>query len=103
MENKLKLMNYTNIYIPIPAWQSNSLTGYHIMKIKQLDNILATTGEALLTGAGRISHTQAMQKARDEHRKYEIRTLSPVEKAYLDTIKKLDSQMKRRNKKSDKS
>ena len=71
--------------------------------IKQLDNILATTGEALLTGAGRISHTQAMQKARDEHRKYEIRTLSPVEKAYLDTIKKLDSQMKRRNKKSDKS
>ena len=71
--------------------------------IKQLDNILATTGEALLTGVGRISHTQAMQKARDEHRKYEIRTLSPVEKAYLDTIKKLDNQMKRRNKKSDKS
>lgn len=57
--------------------------------IKQLDSILASTGENILSGAGRISHKQAEEKAIHEYRKYQVKTLSPVEQAYLDSIKAL--------------
>lgn len=57
--------------------------------IKQLDTILTSTGEKLLSGAGRISHKQAEEKAIAEYRKYQVKTLSPVEQAYMDSIKTL--------------
>lgn len=57
--------------------------------IEQLDNILTSTGEKLLSGAGRVSHRQAEEKAIAEYRKYQVRTLSPVEQAYMDSIKTL--------------
>ncbi len=56
-----------------------------------LDNILTSTGEQLLTGNGSISHKEAMEKAEQEYKKYKAKTLSNVEKDYLDTIKYLDS------------
>ncbi|MEA3306195.1 MAG: virulence RhuM family protein, partial [Elusimicrobiota bacterium] len=55
--------------------------------IKQLDNILSATGEKLLSDAGRVRHRKAFNKAELEYRKYQKKTLSPVEKAYLNTIK----------------
>lgn len=58
--------------------------------ISQLDAILTATGQPLLEGAGSISHAQAMKKAEDEYRKFQIRTLSPVEQAYLSTIRNLE-------------
>ena len=57
--------------------------------ISQLDNILASTGESLLVGAGKVSHKQAQDKATTEYLKYQERTLSPVEQAYFDSIKVL--------------
>ena len=66
--------------------------------IQQLDNILSSTGEQLLSGAGKISHSRAMSKAENEYRKYELRTLSPVEQAYLDTIKQLNKEAKNKSK-----
>lgn len=62
--------------------------------IKHLDAILSSTGEVLLTGPGSISHEQAMDKAETEYRKWEVRTLSPVEQAYLDSIKTLNHKAK---------
>lgn len=62
--------------------------------VQQLDNILSSTGEALLKGAGSISHQQAMEKAEQEYRLFQIRELSPVERAYLETIKKLNAKTK---------
>ncbi len=63
--------------------------------IQQLDNILASTGELLLTNAGTVSHVQAMEKVETEYRKWEIKTLSPVEQAYLETIKLLSHKGKK--------
>ena len=40
--------------------------------IKQLDLILSGTGEKLLTGAGTISHNKAIEKAKNEYKKYYI-------------------------------
>ena len=57
--------------------------------ITQLDNILGSTGEKLLTDAGKVSHEQAMEKAIAEYRKYQEKTLTDVEKTYLETIKML--------------
>ncbi len=57
--------------------------------IQQLDNILSTTGEKLLTGAGSVTHKQAEEKAITEYRKFQVRNLSPVEQAYMDSIKTL--------------
>lgn len=57
---------------------------------EHLDRILAMSGEELLQGNGTISHKQAVAKATDEYKKYKARTLSDVEKDYLDSIKVLE-------------
>ncbi len=57
---------------------------------EHLDRILTMSGEQLLIGAGSISHTQAVNKATEEYKKYQSRTLSEVEKDYLDTIKDIE-------------
>ena len=57
---------------------------------EHLDRILTMSGEQLLIGAGSISHTQAVNKATEEYKKYQSRTLSEVEKDYLDTIKAIE-------------
>ena len=57
---------------------------------EHLDRILTMSGEELLQGNGTISHKQAVAKATDEYKKYKARTLSDVEKDYLDSIKVLE-------------
>lgn len=54
-----------------------------------LDRILTMSGEELLKGSGTISHKQAETKALAEYRKYQAKTLSEVESAFLDTIEAL--------------
>ena len=62
---------------------------------EHLDRILTVSGEQLLQGNGTISHIQAMEKAEKEYVKYQARTLSSVEKDYLETIKQLDDLSKK--------
>lgn len=57
---------------------------------EHLDRILTMSGEQLLIGSGSISHTQAVNKATEEYKKYQSRTLSEVEKDYLDTINSIE-------------
>ena len=61
---------------------------------KHLDGILTSTGENLLTGNGTVSHLQAMEKAKTEYKKYKAKTLSSVEKDYLESIKLLEQKGK---------
>ena len=63
--------------------------------VEHLDNVLKTTGEKLLQGAGKISHAQAIEKATAEYRKYQVQNLSPVEEEYLESIKNLHSTAKK--------
>ena len=62
--------------------------------IKQLDNILSATGEKLLSDAGSVSHEKAIDKAELEYKKYQEKTLSPVEEAFLCQIKALEKKVK---------
>lgn len=57
---------------------------------EHLDRILTMSGEQLLIGNGSVSHKQAVDKATGEYRKYKAKTLSEVEKDYLDSIKILE-------------
>ena len=54
-------------------------------------------GEQLLVGSGSVSHKEAVEKATDEYKKYQQRTLSDVEKAYLDTIRILEDKTKKKS------
>ena len=61
--------------------------------IKQLDTILSSTGEKLLVGAGTVSHEKAIEKAKVEYKKYQVKTISPVEKEYLETLKVISNKI----------
>ncbi len=96
-EEELKILN--NIvsgyfdFAEIQAMRHNPM--YMSDYVEHLDNVLKTTGEKLLQGAGTISHTQAIEKATAEYRKYQVQNLSPVEEEYLESIKNLHGTAKK--------
>lgn len=97
-ENELKILNnLVSGYFDFAEIQAMRHNPMHMSDyVQQLDNVLGSTGEQVLQGAGKISHKQAMEKAEAEYRKYQVQTLSPVEKAYLDTIKTLEKETKKK-------
>lgn len=64
--------------------------------VKQLDSVLSSGNRKLLNGVGSVSHKQALEKAKSEYRKYQEITLTPVEKAYLESIKEASKEVKKR-------
>lgn len=63
--------------------------------VEQLDSILTSGNRKLLTGSGSVSHDQAMKKAKEEYRKYQEMTLSPVEEEYLKSIKGVEKEVRK--------
>lgn len=63
---------------------------------EHLDKILTATGEDLLQGAGSVSHQKAVSKAKDEYQKYQAKTLSAVEKDYLESLKTIEKQIEKK-------
>ena len=55
--------------------------------VEQLDSVLTSGNRKLLIGSGKVSHDEAIKKAKEEYKKYQSITLSPVEQAYMETIK----------------
>ena len=85
------LERIVTMYLDYAEYQA----GRHIPMTMQdwsehLDRILTMSGEQLLIGNGSVSHKQAIDKATGEYRKYKARTLSEVERDYLDSIKLLE-------------
>ncbi|MCL1878048.1 MAG: virulence RhuM family protein [Defluviitaleaceae bacterium] len=54
--------------------------------ITHVDGVLKATGEGVLVGAGKISTKDKDDKVKAQHKKYQQRTLSQVERDYLDSI-----------------
>jgi hypothetical protein len=67
--------------------------------VRELDTILASAGRKVLENAGKVSSAQAREKAKAEYKKYKAKTLSEVEKAYLNTISDLEQKAKKGSKK----
>lgn len=99
-EDELKVLN--NIvsgyfdFAEIQAMRHNPM--YMSDYVDHLDNLLKATGENLLTDAGKVSHAQALEKAKSEYQKYQVQNLSPVEEAYLQNIKQIEKEVKKRTK-----
>lgn len=91
-EDELKILNnLVSGYFDFAEVQAMRHNPMHMSDyIEHLDRVLSTTGEKLLEGAGTVSHKQAMEKAEQEYRKYQAETLSPVEEAYLETIRETE-------------
>jgi hypothetical protein len=62
---------------------------------EHLDRILTMSGEKLLQGAGTVSHEIAIEKATEEYKKYQQKTLSEVEKNYLENLKVIENKTKK--------
>ena len=91
-EDELKILNnLVSGYFDFAEVQAMRHNPMHMSDyIEHLDRVLSTTGEKLREGAGTVSHKQAMEKAEQEYRKYQVETLSPVEEAYLETIRETE-------------
>ena len=99
-EDELKILNnIVSGYFDFAEIQAMWHNPMHMSDyVEHLDNVLRSTGEALLTGAGKISHKHAMEKAEQEYRKFQVQNLSPVEEAYLDTIKSIEKKARKKAK-----
>jgi hypothetical protein len=64
--------------------------------VAELDKFALNFGKGVLQDAGSVSHKVAIGKATDEYRKYQAKTLSPVEEAYLQSIKALEKQVEKK-------
>ena len=64
--------------------------------VRQLDKLLVSGDRKLLMDAGSVSHKQALEKAKSEYRKYQESTLSPVERAYLESLKEVSKEVKKK-------
>ena len=62
--------------------------------IEHVDKILQATGENLLKGNGEISHIQMEKKVEEEYKKYREKTLTQVERDYLEEIKNIEATAK---------
>ena len=58
--------------------------------INQLNKILSSLDTKVLTSTGTVSHKEAIEKAKMEYKKYLVKELSPIEKEYLNSIKKIN-------------
>ena len=99
-DEELKILN--NIvsgyfdFAEIQAMRHNPM--YMSDYVEHLDKVLKTTGEKVLQGAGTISHAQAIEKATEEYKKYQVQNLSPVEEEYLESIKNIHRTVKKKGK-----
>ena len=99
-DEELKILN--NIvsgyfdFAEIQAMRHNPM--YMADYVEHLENILKNTGEKVLQGSGTISHAQAIEKAKEEYRKYQEQNLSPVEKEYLESIKNVHNKINKKGK-----
>ena len=55
--------------------------------VAQLDAVLTSGGRKLLESPGKVSRDEAIKKAKEEYRKYQSATITPVEEAYMEAIK----------------
>ena len=67
--------------------------------IHELDTFTTSYGKGTLQNAGKISHNKAIEKAEIEYKKYQVKTFSPVEKDYLESVKNLEKNVLKKTKK----
>ena len=103
-ENEIKrLNNVVSAYFDIA--ELRALDGVKTTMqdyLNQLDKLIASMDRAVLQEAGKVSKIEAEKKAHEEYRKYQAKTLSPVEEAYLENMKALEKKIEKKVKEKEK-
>lgn len=94
-EEELKVLNLiVSLYLDFAELQALSRNPMYMKDwISKLDDFLRMASRDILSHAGKISHEEALDKARTEYAKYQIHVLdgpSLAEQHFLETIKKFE-------------
>lgn len=92
-----KLNRFVSAYFELAELRAIDRKVMHMTDhIASLDKLLSDYGEGVLIDAGKVAHKKAIEKAEKEYKKYQSKTLSPVEKAYLENIKLLEKNVEKK-------
>lgn len=99
-ETELKrLNNIVSAYFDIAELRAIDQKPTHMKDyINQLDKLISSMDRQILQDAGSVSKIEAEAKAHMEYAKYQVKTLSPVEKVYLENIKDLQKKVDKKTK-----
>lgn len=97
-ESELKrLNNMVSAYFDIAEIQAEQHRPMMMRDfVEALDGLIRLSGGEVLQNAGTISMEQAKAKVLKEYRKYQVRTLSPVEEDYFANLKLLEAATKKK-------
>ncbi|PIR47596.1 cell filamentation protein Fic [Candidatus Uhrbacteria bacterium CG10_big_fil_rev_8_21_14_0_10_50_16] len=95
-----RLNRLVSAFFDLAEIKAQEHTAMHMADwVAELDKFAENFGKGVLTDAGSVSHEQAKKKVAVEYRKYQAKTLSPVEEAYLESVKALGKEVEKRVKK----
>ena len=96
-EKELKILNnIVSGYFDFAETQALRHNTMHMSDyVELLDRMINANSDKVLEGSGSVSHKQAVDKALEEYRKYQVQNLSPVEQAYLEAIKSIEQKAKK--------
>lgn len=98
-EELLMLNNLVSGYFDFAEFQAMKHRPMKMLDyINQLDKILNSLDANVLNNVGSISHKKAIEKAKLEYKKYQIKELSPIEKEYIKSINKINKIAEKINK-----
>lgn len=97
-----RLNRLVSAFFDLAEIKAQEHTPMHMAEwVAELDKFAKNFGRGVLKDAGSVGHKQAIEKVQSEYRKYQAKTLSPVEEAYLESIKALERKVEKKVKKDD--
>ena len=101
-EDELNILNrLVTAYLEVAELQAmNQQPMYMRTWLERIDDFLKMTGNDILNHRGKVSHTQAMDKAHGEYKKYKLLTqneLSKVEKDFIEYFSDTTKNLKGKN------
>lgn len=93
-EELLMLNNLVSGYFDFAEFQAMKHKPMYMKDyLRQLDNILKSIDAKVLDNAGTISHKNAIDKAKEEYKKYQVKEFESIELEYLNSIKEINKEI----------
>ena len=93
-EELLMLNNLVSGYFDFAEFQAMKRKPMYMKDyLRQLDNILKSIDAKVLDNAGTISHKNAIDKAKEEYKKYQVKEFESIELEYLNSIKEINKEI----------
>jgi hypothetical protein len=96
-EELFRMNRLVNAFFDLAELKAQEQTPMHMKDwVAELDKFSKMYGKGLLLDVGKVGHEQAIDRAEKEYKKYQAKTLSPVEEAYLDSIKEIQKRVEKK-------